>query len=121
MRQTTDVANRVAGGDLDARLGPLRLGTVHAEVERAFRTAVNGMRDVMDACVRESSAAIVAASERRFGVSRRSSRRPRATATATATASFPSRSTCAPRSTASLKRSAPLNAEVPTARRPTVP
>ncbi len=66
MRRATDVAGRVAQGDLEARLGPLGLDDVDPGTERAFRNAFNAMLDVVDAYMRESSAAITAASEQHF-------------------------------------------------------
>jgi hypothetical protein len=66
MYLAVDVANRVASGDLEARLGPLDLDDLDADAEAALRTAVNAMLDVVDAYVRESAAAITAASERAF-------------------------------------------------------
>lgn len=66
MKKVTEVANRVALGDLEARLGLLGFADIDAEAEAEFRTAVNAMLDVVDAYVRESTAAIVAASDGRF-------------------------------------------------------
>ena len=66
MYRAVEVADRVAAGDLEARLGPLDLGDLDADAEAALRTAMNTMLDVVDAYVRESAAAIVAASEGAF-------------------------------------------------------
>jgi len=65
-RKIDEVADRVAKGDLEARLGPLGLGPQDADDEKRLRISVNGMLDVIDAYVRESTAAITAASEGRF-------------------------------------------------------
>ncbi|MBT0770501.1 PilZ domain-containing protein [Kineosporia sp. J2-2] len=62
----SEMAERVAGGDLEARLPPLGLDGVDPRVEARARNAVNGMLDVVDAYVRESSAAIIAASNGHF-------------------------------------------------------
>jgi hypothetical protein len=66
IRHATDVAHRVTRGDLDARLGPLGLDDIDPDTERDFRTAVNDMLDIIDAYVRESTAAIVAANQGHF-------------------------------------------------------
>jgi methyl-accepting chemotaxis protein len=66
IEQATAVATRISRGDLEARLGPLELPDAHTDLEERFRVAMNAMLDVIDAYVRESTAAIVAASERRF-------------------------------------------------------
>ncbi|WP_088312659.1 methyl-accepting chemotaxis protein [Kineosporia sp. R_H_3] len=62
----TAVAGSIANGDLEARIPPLGLAETDADVERALRTAVNGMLDVVDAYMRETAAAIVAASQQQF-------------------------------------------------------
>jgi methyl-accepting chemotaxis protein len=66
LQQATDVAHRIAQGDVEARLGPLGLDDVDAATEGEFRTATNAMLDIVDAYVRESTAAIVAASQGHF-------------------------------------------------------
>lgn len=66
LRQTAEVAERVAHGDLEARLGPLGLDGVDPEAEAGLRHSMNAMLDVIDAYVRESTAAIIAANEGHF-------------------------------------------------------
>ncbi|MFN8075742.1 MAG: methyl-accepting chemotaxis protein [Kineosporiaceae bacterium] len=62
----TETCERVAAGDLEARLMKVQVGGIPDETEAALRSAFNSMLDVMDAYMRESSAAITAASEKRF-------------------------------------------------------
>ncbi|BFU42756.1 methyl-accepting chemotaxis protein [Krasilnikovia sp. MM14-A1004] len=62
LRLIAEVCRRAQGGDLEARLPPLG----HAEVDVAARTAINGLLDIIDAYVRESSAALAAAADGRF-------------------------------------------------------
>jgi hypothetical protein len=66
LRLVTATADRIARGDMAARLDPLRLAPEDAHLETEVRRAVNAMIDVTDAYVRESSAAITAASEGHF-------------------------------------------------------
>ncbi|MGF1645541.1 MAG: methyl-accepting chemotaxis protein [Kineosporiaceae bacterium] len=66
LRLVTATADRIARGDTDARLEPLSLAPEDRHLETEVRRAVNAMIDVTDAYVRESSAAITAASEGHF-------------------------------------------------------
>jgi methyl-accepting chemotaxis protein len=62
LRAITEAATAGGAGELEPRIGPLG---DDPDVQAA-RTAVNGMLDVIDAYVRESSAAIYASSHGRF-------------------------------------------------------
>lgn len=66
MGQVVTTCRAVADGDLEARLEPMNLVGVDPADEAELRSAFNSMLDVMDAYMRESSAAITAASEKRF-------------------------------------------------------
>jgi hypothetical protein len=62
LREICAVADSATAGELEPRVAPLGQD---ADVQAA-RTAVNGLLDVIDAYVRESSAAIYASSHGRF-------------------------------------------------------
>jgi methyl-accepting chemotaxis protein len=62
LARLTEVASRVAAGDLEARVPPLGGDPAAAEL----RDAMNRMIDVMDVFIRESVASLASAQERRF-------------------------------------------------------
>ncbi|GAB1642715.1 methyl-accepting chemotaxis protein [Krasilnikovia sp. MM14-A1259] len=62
LRHIADVCDRARAGDLEVRLAPLG----DSEVAVAARTAINGLLDITDAYVRESSATLAAAADARF-------------------------------------------------------